>query len=238
MKPRNLSDSFNNAVDGLIYAFKTERSLKIHAAFTVSVLTISLFLDLTNIELLFVISAICLVIFAELVNTSAETLVNLLTLSHHPLARIVKDVAAGSVLVTCVYAGAVGYLVLVPALRRPIFLDVFDKIRTHEGHVVVMIVTIILVALIISRALAGKSSLTRSGLVSGHAALAFGISTAILLISKNLMSTMLAFALAVLVAQSRIEANFQRWIEVAAGALIGIVSSLLVYEILYSMRGS
>lgn len=237
MSRRTLSDSIHNAMDGLIYAFRTERNLKIHAGISIMVLTACLFLDLTNVELLFVISAICLVIFAELVNTSTETLVNLLTLEHHPLARICKDVAAGSVLITCFYAGAVGYLVLVPASKRPIVLSTLEKIKAHESAGVVIVVTICLVAIVLARALAGRTSLSRTGLVSGHAALAFGISTAILLISKNLMSTVLAFALAIMVAHSRIEDNFQRWVEVATGALIGIVASLLVFEILYSLRG-
>ncbi|HEY3999204.1 MAG TPA: diacylglycerol kinase [Candidatus Xenobia bacterium] len=237
MTNRRLSDSINNALDGLIYAFRTEKNLKIHALISILVLTLSLFLDLTPIELLFVLSAICLVIFAELVNTSAETLVNLLTLEHHPLARIVKDVAAGAVLVTCAYAGAVGYLILVPAMRRPLFLGIIERLHAHAGHEVVIMVVLVLVTLVLARALLGPASLSRGGLISGHAALAFGISTAILLISHNLMSTVLAFGLAILVAHSRVEGNFQRWVEVATGALLGIVASLLVFEILASLKG-
>ncbi|MHB2019328.1 MAG: diacylglycerol kinase [Candidatus Xenobia bacterium] len=234
---RSLADSIANALDGLIYAFRTEKNLKIHAAITVAVLTVSLCLDLTNIELLFVVSATCLVLFAELVNTAMETLVNLLTLQHHPLAKIVKDVAAGAVLITCANAAAVGYLVIVPAFRRSLFLGVLDKIKQHEGHGIILVLIIIAMAILVTRALRDSSASSRSGVISGHAALAFALSTAILLVSKNLISTVLAFGLALLVGHSRIEANVQRWVDVVAGALIGILSSLIVFELFYSLRG-
>ena len=43
---------------------------------------------------------VVLVLSAEMVNTMIESLVDLVTLEYHPLAKTAKDVAAGVVLLT------------------------------------------------------------------------------------------------------------------------------------------
>ena len=68
--------------------------------------------------------------------------------------------------------------------------------------------------------------------------MAFGASTAILVITRNPIATTLAFVMALLVAHSRVEANFHRWAEVLTGALLGTIASLIVFLMFYSMKGS
>ncbi len=63
--------------------------------------------------------AIGLVWVAELMNTVAETIVNISSPDKHPLARIAKDLAAAAVLITALVAAAIGVIVLgVPLLSK------------------------------------------------------------------------------------------------------------------------
>ncbi|HPZ04707.1 MAG TPA: diacylglycerol kinase, partial [Clostridiales bacterium] len=61
MKNRSLIDSFNNALNGIISTFRSERNMKIHIAAAVLVLVLSLFYDLTRLEFIIVCIAIALV---------------------------------------------------------------------------------------------------------------------------------------------------------------------------------
>jgi len=235
---RQLTESVNHAVDGIIYAFRTERNLKIHFALAITALVYCALLDLQPLQLLAVFFAIGLVIVAEMFNTAIEALVNLQTLSHHPLARVAKDVAAGGVLIACMIALLAAYLVFWEPTRQLIWGEhaksIYKRIAEHHSHAIIVLMAIILVAVLIGKALGQRGSFTRGGLVSGHAAVAFGASTAILVVTKNPIATTLAFVIALMVAQSRVEANFHRWAEVLAGALLGIVLSLVVF---LSFRG-
>jgi len=48
---------------------------------------------------------------AELINTAFEEVVNLITREYHPLAGIIKNIAAGAVLVAALTALWIGYIV-------------------------------------------------------------------------------------------------------------------------------
>ncbi|MFP4496658.1 MAG: diacylglycerol kinase [Vulcanimicrobiota bacterium] len=232
---KRFSESINHAVDGIIYAFKTERNLKIHFVATLAVLLAALVLDLTKLEIVMIFFAIALVMVAEMFNTAMEAFVDLLTLSHHPLARIAKDVAAGSVLIATINALAVSYLILFSAMKRPLLMAVLRRVRESWVHLPIIIFAITIIGVVVGKALGGKGKFMQGGLVSGHAAVAFGVSTAILLMTKNILATSLAFFLALLVAQSRIEAKFHKWFEVVLGALLGISVSLLIYYVFYQL---
>ncbi|MCD6309936.1 MAG: diacylglycerol kinase [Candidatus Eremiobacteraeota bacterium] len=231
---RKFAESVNHAVDGIIYAFRSERNIRIHLAIALLVLVMSLWLDLSPLEVILVFSAIVFVIITEMINTSIETILDLLTLSHHEKARVAKDVAAGAVLLSCIYALAVGYLVLYHALmQKPRIQYVFTKIKSHQTHVILLLFFVILVLILVLKALGGRGSYTSGGLFSGHAALAFAASTTILIITHNILATSLAFLIALLVAHSRVEAKVHNWLEVILGALLGIAGSLVIFTIFY-----
>jgi diacylglycerol kinase (ATP) len=229
MKIKRFTDSLNHAVDGIIYAFKTERNLKIHFVVTLGVLLTCLVLELRTSELLMVFFAIALVMVAEMFNTAIETFVDIMINTHDPRVRVAKDVAAGSVLVAVVNALVVSYLVIFSSLKKPIVMSVLDKVGSSWVHIIVIIFTVIIIGVVVGKAVGGKGKFTQGGLVSGHAAVAFGVSTAILLMTRQIWPTSLAFFLAILVAQSRIEGKIHKWFEVLFGAMLGISVSLLIY---------
>ena len=56
------------------------------------------------------------VLFAELVNTAFEVLVDLVSPEYHPLAKQVKDLAAAAVLILAMFAVVIGVLLIGPPL--------------------------------------------------------------------------------------------------------------------------
>lgn len=112
MKNKSIWDSFQNARAGIRYATKTQRNIRIHSAAAVIVIVLSWLLEVGKYDFLFIISAISLVLTAEMVNTAIEKTVDLFMSTYHPLAKIAKNVAAGAVLVAAINAIIVGILIL------------------------------------------------------------------------------------------------------------------------------
>ncbi len=69
-------------------------------------------LQLKGIELVALCITITLVFVAEIFNTSIEMLMDMLTAKYHIRIKLIKDIAAGIVVLTCLNAIAVGYILL------------------------------------------------------------------------------------------------------------------------------
>lgn len=109
---------FGHALSGIVAALKNERNMRIHIAAAVIALFLSWFCGLAAAQFLWVLSAIALVIMAELLNTAVERAVDLISPDRHPLAKVAKDTAAGAVLVASFYALVVGLIIFGrPVLR-------------------------------------------------------------------------------------------------------------------------
>ena len=116
MRSPTLFHSFRYAFAGLWYALRTQRNARIHLLAALAVTAMGLWLRLDAPRWAVLALTIALVIFAEMVNTVIEAIVDLITLEYHPLAQIAKDVSAGAVLVTAIAAVVVGLLILGPPL--------------------------------------------------------------------------------------------------------------------------
>jgi diacylglycerol kinase (ATP) len=108
---RRFWESFNHAVNGITYATRTQRNMRAHFIVALLVLIAALLLRLDRYYVVALIITIAFVLSLELINTSVEAIVDLLTVAHHPLAKTAKDTAAGAVLVASIAAVFVGYLV-------------------------------------------------------------------------------------------------------------------------------
>ncbi len=108
--------SFIHAWNGMIYAFQTQRNARVHVALALVALTLGVALHLSAMEFAVIILAIVAVIAAEMINTVAEAIVDLVTDTYHPLAKIAKDVAAGAVLWSAIGAVVVGIVIFGPHL--------------------------------------------------------------------------------------------------------------------------
>jgi undecaprenol kinase len=105
------------AGQGLKDAWRTQPNFRLHVYTGLGVVALGVRLHLSSVEWLWISFAVGLVLFAELMNTAIEQTVDLVVgLRPDPLARRVKDVAAGCVLVAAVIALVIGVLTLGPHL--------------------------------------------------------------------------------------------------------------------------
>lgn len=111
-KRRTLADSFGDATRGVLYAVKTERNMRIHVTTAVYVLFFSPFLGVTRGEYAALLLAVALVITAEGFNTAIEMLCDFVQKRYNQFIGKTKDIAAGAVLVSAVFAAFVGIAVL------------------------------------------------------------------------------------------------------------------------------
>ena len=107
--------SFRYALEGFLTAVTTERNINVQICVGVAALIAGTVLRLDALSWILVILCIGLVLFAELVNTSIEAIVDLATQELHPLAKRAKDVAAASVFVLSLTSAVVGIIVFVRA---------------------------------------------------------------------------------------------------------------------------
>ncbi len=117
----SLIDSFRYAFAGLSYALRTQRNTRIHLAIAVLVVAMGLWLQIPLTQWSVLALTIGVVLVGEMLNTVAETLVDLISPGYHPLAKVVKDVTAGAVLLTAIISVVVGLLILGPPLWTRLF---------------------------------------------------------------------------------------------------------------------
>jgi diacylglycerol kinase (ATP) len=230
MKIRKLVDSFNYAIEGIIYAVRTQRNMRIHMTAALLVLTACFFYDLSKVELLILTITITIVMSAELVNTAVESAIDATTNYYHPLAKIAKNTAAGAVLVTSVNAVIVGYIIFWDKLTDVTFV-VLTKIKQSNPYMMFLVLVIVSLATIVVKAIYGEGTPLRGGMPSGHAALAFCIATTIALITEEPLSIMLSYLLAFIVAQSRVDSETHSILEVIMGAIFGTLLTLFIFRV-------
>lgn len=101
---------FKVAFRGIGYAFWSQRNMRIHGVVACVVIALGLWVKLPPIEWMICFGTITMVFVAEMVNTSIEILVDLVTKKQKYRAMLSKDVAAGAVLLASIGAAIVGYL--------------------------------------------------------------------------------------------------------------------------------
>ena len=197
----------------------------------VLVVIISLFFELTKAEFLIFMFTIILIIFAEMVNTAIETVVDLYTDLYHPKAKIAKDVAAGGVVITTINAVIVAYFLFFDKISN-IGLQFIRNIATSPVHLAfaAVIIVIICILSLIAMATTNKHKiLNKKFMPSGHVALSFAANTIIWLLTDNIVIITLSLVMAILVAESRVESETHRLSEVVFSSCIGVITVLIIY---------
>lgn len=166
MKNRNMFDSFNYAINGIIYGIKTQRNLKIHCAAALGALLLSLFYNFSKIELLILLFTIVIVIVTEMINTAIEKVVDMIVDTYHPLAKIAKDVAAGAVLISAVNAIIVAYILFFSKPRvLTTLMNLVLKFRQTPFHIAFIATLIVLILIFIIKVHFHHKTPLRGGLL-------------------------------------------------------------------------
>ncbi len=118
-KPFRIEDrikSFRFAFQGIITFLKTEHNAWIHIVAAFVVIIAGFILKINNTEWCWLTFSIALVFIAEMFNTAIELLTDLASPDFHPLAKKVKDVAAGGVLIAAIAAVVIGSIIFLPKI--------------------------------------------------------------------------------------------------------------------------
>jgi diacylglycerol kinase (ATP) len=220
--------SFNHAFAGIMYAARTQPNMRAHLIISLLVILAALILRLGRDYVVDLVIIIAVVLALELLNTAVESIVDLLTVTHHPLAKTAKDAAAGAVLVASVAAVVVGYLVFYQGLING-GQRVFEAVASVPSNIAFVVLTVVAITTIFAKAWVGRGSALQGGAISGHAALAFAAATLLAFLYQRPLAALLAYFVAFLVAQSRVEAKIHSAGEVVAGSVLGTVVALAVY---------
>lgn len=233
MKKGGFIASFNNAVQGIISALKTERNLKFHYIAALGTIFISLFMDFTKTEFLILLLSIIFVVVAEMINTAIERTVDLIVQEYNPIAKYVKDVSAGAVMLSAINAFIVGYLLFYNkfTMYTEFGLRKIANSNEHLAFVTVLLVLILTVGGKYLRAKINGGTYFQGGAVSGHSALAFCAATIISLLTMNALITFSVFGIALLVAESRVEGKIHTISEVISGAILGISVAIIIFKV-------
>ena len=231
MKVKKMVDSFNYAIEGIIYSIRTQRNMKIHMIVTILVLSATFFYDLSRIELLIITITITLVIVAEMINTAVECAIDATTNFYHPLAKIAKNVAAGAVLVTAINSVLVGYVIFWDRLT-PFNKTMMSKLKKSDPDMVFFILVIVCIAAVVVKSIYDEGTPFRGGMPSGHSTIAFSVATAITLLTTEPLIMVLSYLLAVIVAQSRVDSQIHSILEVIFGGVFGTLLTLLLFKVL------
>jgi undecaprenol kinase len=110
MKNRSFFERAQFALVGLLEGWRRERSFRTQVTIAGLVIVLVAILGASTLWLAVICLTIALVLASELLNSSLEALVDHLHPDIHPEIRIVKDMAAGSVLLVSIGAVLVGLL--------------------------------------------------------------------------------------------------------------------------------
>ena len=113
---KRLSSSLKYAFDGLKYAYKNEQSMTVHIVVTILVIMFGFIFEISSYEWFIVVLCIGIMMCVELVNTSIEAVVDLVTKKYDEKAKIAKDVAAAVSVMFSITSIIVGLIIFAPKI--------------------------------------------------------------------------------------------------------------------------
>ena len=229
-KNKNFYTAIGHAIDGVVCAFKTERNLRIDYIIGLFVLIASLFFDFTKTEFACLCLTIGFVIFAEMINSTVEYVVDLITDKFDDRAKAAKDIAAGGVFVSSLVAIVVSYFLFVDK----IYLATNNVLSTILSSKLYVLFTIMFATIILAVILKGMFSKKKDYVVSYPSArvtLAFAMTTYVYLVTKSMFVGGVSFILSIIIAQIKIENEKTKFIYMIFSALLGTLLVLIIYQI-------
>lgn len=113
---RSRIKSFSYAFNGIVQFFRTGVNAKIQLVAGMAAIALGFWFDINLTEWMLVFLCIGMVLGMELMNTALEAMADVLHPEHHPKIGLVKDLAAGAVLITAIIAACIGGIIFLPRL--------------------------------------------------------------------------------------------------------------------------
>ena len=99
------------SIKGAFLLLKTEHSIQVQSIIALLFIIAGFYFEISDIEWLFQILAICLVLCAESLNTAIEKLADFIHPDFNKKIGFIKDIAAGAVFFAAVFALIVIYFI-------------------------------------------------------------------------------------------------------------------------------
>lgn len=230
MPLRKWLKSANFAIEGILHGAKTQRHLRYHFFSAGLVLFLSYLLGITRIEFVIISLAVIVVITVEMLNTAIEAITDIVSPEYSEKARVVKDIAAGAVLISAFGSAVLGYIILFPYLKS-LFIDGFTVAHHSKEEITLIAVILVVILVIITKSHFGKGHPLSGGMPSGHSALAFSVWVSITYLTGNFLISVLCLILAIWIAQSRLAVKVHNAWEVIMGALMGAMLTFLLFRL-------
>ena len=224
---------FDYAYEGLVWAINHEKNMKFHLLALAILLVGSLFFNLSRVEMITLVFAVCFVLGFELLNTSIEQAVNLASGGKYsPFAKASKDLSAAATFIAALNALFVAYLIFFDKFLN-LYNSVFARITRRPSHLAVITLALVIVVTIFLKGVfyEGHGSAFKGGFVSGHTSLSFCAATIGILLVDQPLAKLMFIGLALIVAESRYEANIHSVPEIIRGAILGTSMAMAIFGI-------
>ena len=233
-KNKTFFSATRNALNGIIHAFKTEKNLRLDYLAGVLVLLISMFFDFTKTELICLIITIGFVIFAEMINSTVEYIVNLVKTEYDLNAKAAKDIAAGGVLIASIISVIVAYLLFVDKIRQA-STALLTAVLSSKSHMLVTILFVVTLLVVILKGVFSKDKDNNyvKAFPSARVTISFALSTYLFVITQNLLVGGVALALSLMVSSIKRENDKTTIVQVILSALLGILLVVSVYQLTF-----
>lgn len=113
---KRLKKSFGYAFKGIDDVVSNEPNMKIHVSVAILVVIMAFLLKVSLMEWIILVLLIGAVLAAETINTTIENLVDMYTKEYNEKAKVVKDTAAGTVLILAITAAIIGLMIFIPKI--------------------------------------------------------------------------------------------------------------------------
>lgn len=228
LKNKNIFEALKNAFKGLEYSIRTEKNIKWEIVLTIFALLLGIVFKLTRTEIIILVFTIVFVIFAEMINTAIENVVDLFVDVYHPKAKIAKDVAAGAVIVSTFNAAIVSYFIFFEKLA--VYGGKFlRKITTRRDLAFILLAFLFCILLIIIKMITKANKKMR---ISATSMVGFAIFTAIWITTTSKEILFLSLISAIMLASSQIISRRKNIFEVLFGGVIGVILTIMLMSLI------
>lgn len=127
---------FKYAFRGVVYCINNERNMRIHTVVAFAVFTFSCFCEFSKEHYAILAFTVAMVLTSEMLNTCVEVITDMIADRYDILARMVKDIAAGAVLISAIFA----VFIAVKLLLKPVaFVSIYTFVSGKAYRMIIFI---------------------------------------------------------------------------------------------------
>lgn len=230
MKKR-IIESLNSTFEIMVELIKSERSLQLQFFISLILLLLSLVFNFSRIDTMILTIIITVNIGVQLIVVSIKKIVDRVYINNEKMADIIKTMVSGATFAMIMGSIFIGYLLFFKNLTFNPYATI-DKIRGRDTHLVFLslILSIIIAVFLKTKTKTGRPF--QGGYASGHSAIAFSIATVIAITNEDILTGLLGYILAILVAESRVENKIHTVKETIIGGILGATVTIFMFKIL------